>query len=251
MVRTSNTHQTEQTGETKHKTKKQAPVQEQQQVPDVPESQNVKPDKKVHKSKKTHVTEQVQPTVETQAPVVETVVQSPETGSEQPQVVDTTQETPKTLFDQWTEQFKTEYALVRKQLRNLKAAHLKLVAVHRNSLKRLQTKKSRKSSENKGTGFNKMKKLNKPLAEYLGLEVGSELTTPQIARAVWQQIELRGLKYKGDGAEQKPNGRVFVPDKVTKKVFKITDDDAKYTVLDSEHGFNMYTLQSHIKKALS
>lgn len=153
-------------------------------------------------------------------------------------------ETRRQTFEELMVSYKTQMNTAREQFRQLKHLVTRMEIVHNQEVKRLQTKKHRRQSSNKHTGFTKTKPVPAALAEYIGVNVGEELSTPQIAKSVWGQLKKRGLI-------SKENGRVFVPDKITKKVFSISNEEAKFTELSKDHGFNMYTLQSYIKRALT
>lgn len=127
--------------------------------------------------------------------------------------------------------------------KNIKLQLKKLVTAHKQDLKKEKSRKSRKGKQTNPTGFVKQTPITRPeFAKLLGVEVGTEMSGPQITQKIHIILEEKGLRYKKDK-------RIFRTNKEIRKVFLVDELVDESTDANDEHGFNFGTLQFFIKQA--
>jgi chromatin remodeling complex protein RSC6 len=105
--------------------------------------------------------------------------------------------------------------------------------------KELKNKKNKK--KNKETGFTKPEIVPEELANFIGIEKGTEMPRTELTKRVYKEIKRRGLFYKNDK-------RVLRADKEIQKMFKLKDNVNKINDPKDKEGFNFFNLQTYIAK---
>lgn len=158
---------------------------------------------------------------------------------------------PEDKFDEHLKTVETAYTEAKKLMHNLHASIKKLQAVHKSELKRAKVKKSKRSEKHKPTGFARPRPVVGKMAEFIGVESGTELSGPAITSKVWAVLKARGLTHKGDEASGvKGDQRVLRVDKEVSELFFVPMSANKSTTPDDEEGINFGNLQFYIKQAM-
>jgi hypothetical protein len=154
-------------------------------------------------------------------------------------------------FDEHLKTVESAYSEAKKLMHNLHTSIKKLQAVHKSELKRAKVKKSKRSEKHKPTGFARLRPVVGKMAEFIGVESGTELSGPEITAKVWSVLKSRGLTHKGDKAKgEKGDQRVLRVDKEVSELFFVPMSVNKSTLPDDEEGFNFGNLQFYIKQAM-
>jgi len=120
----------------------------------------------------------------------------------------------------------------------------KLQATHKSELKKARTaRKSEKSKNHKPTGFARLKPVTGKLAEFIGVESGTELSGPEITAKIWAELKNRNLTFEDDK-------RVLRVDKTVAKLFNVPMSVNDSTKHDDPNGLNFGNLQKYIKNAM-
>lgn len=135
------------------------------------------------------------------------------------------------------EEMGQKYKVARSHLKKLESTYVSDLK------KAYHSKKSRKTN-NKPTGFIKGVEVPKKLAKFIGVETGTVLSTPEITKKVWAELENRGLQYENDK-------RVFRTNKEVSDVFGVPKSVNKSFDHKDKEGFNFCNIQKYIKNAVN
>jgi hypothetical protein len=128
----------------------------------------------------------------------------------------------------------------------------KLQSVHKSEVKKMKTKKSKRSENHKPTGFARLRPVSNKLAGFLGVDQGTELSGPAITKKVWAELKNRNLTYQGDEKKGvKGDQRVLRVDDEVSKLFGVPMSVNKSVDCKDANGFNFGNLQKYIKNAMS
>lgn len=125
----------------------------------------------------------------------------------------------------------------------------KLYQTHCSELKKAGTKK-KKTTPRKATGLACPRPIPKKLAEFIGVEEGTELPCHEITSKVWDKLKELELYYKGDD-EHKSNKRVLRVNEQLSDLFNIPLSVNESIDYKDTNGFNFRNLQTHIKYAMT
>ena len=144
-------------------------------------------------------------------------------------------------------QFKSVIDLLKhfkEQYQTLSIEVKKLETSYNHDLKKVKKHKQKRNGNYKPTGFTKAQSVPNKLAKFIGVELGTELTGPQITKKVWEQLKLKNLFYAKDKRVFRTNDEVSdifgVPATVNKSI----------SHKDVDNGFNFCNLQKYISNAL-
>lgn len=147
--------------------------------------------------------------------------------------------------------FQTQYANINETLKKFKEYYhilssevKKLEMAYNCDLKKIKKFKQKRIGNYQPTGFTKPQPIPQKLAKFIDVQLGTELTGPQITQKVWHQLKLKNLVYEKDK-------RIFRTNKDISEIFGVpetvnTSTDHK----DVENGFNFCNLQKYIAYAL-
>lgn len=100
-----------------------------------------------------------------------------------------------------------------------------------------------KKRKNTKTGIMKEQEIKGDFADWLGVDEGTMLTRPQIYKKMVEMLKEKDMVADDDG-------RVYVPDKNTAKLFGISSKGMKSRNYKDKNGFNILNAQTRIKYAL-
>jgi hypothetical protein len=158
-------------------------------------------------------------------------VESSETKS-----TDTT-ETIKTRFDNHSERLAELDKQIDALRRERRAVFRKMLNAHKSDVKRAEKKK--KKSGHKGGFVQKKKPVGGGLAKFLGVDDGTEFTSPGLTSKFWQAMRSKNLVSPDDG-------RVFKVNKEVQDVFGVPNSAKRSKVFNDPKGFNFTTYQRYI-----
>jgi hypothetical protein len=155
-------------------------------------------------------------------------------------------------FDEQMTSAQDECGKLKELLKSVSTSLKKLQATHKADVKKMKTKKSKRSGEHKPTGFARTRPVTGKLADFLGVQSGAELSGPEITKKVWAELKSRNLTYQGDEKKGiKGDQRVLRVDDEVSQLFNIPKSVNKSTdCTDKENGFNFGNLQKYIKNAM-
>lgn len=226
-------------------------VKKEKEEPEVIHAESKKSkESKVKNSKKSDKsTVKVEPKAESKAeskaePKVEQKVE--EQIEQHNEVMDTVQNVSHVVTDElkFTSQLASaqeEISKVREQLKLLTVNLKKLESAYSSDMKKAQ-KTSKKVSRTKKTGFAKPKLVPDKLAKFIGVNLGTELSGPEVTKKVWAQLREKGLMYEKDK-------RVFRTNAEVSDVFNVPKSVNKSVNHEDSEGFNFRNLQKYIANA--
>lgn len=147
--------------------------------------------------------------------------------------------------------FQTQFANVNDTLKKFKEYYnvlysevKKLETSYNYDLKKIKKFKQKRTGNYQPTGFTKPQPIPQKLAKFIDVQLGTELTGPQITQKVWQQLKLKNLVYEKDK-------RIFRTNKDISELFGVPETVNNSTDhKDVENGFNFCNLQKYIAYAL-
>lgn len=142
-------------------------------------------------------------------------------------------------FMEYYEELKDKVINHYNEAKELKSMVLRLGKMYENDInKAIKTKNGKLE---RAGGINTKKKVPDKLAEYIGIDKGTEMSRPEVAKEIHAVLNQRGLKDKN-------NRKIMRADKETMKVFGL--DDYVNTVEDPDDlkGFTFRTLPTYIAK---
>jgi hypothetical protein len=155
-------------------------------------------------------------------------------------------------FDEQLVSTQEECGKLKELLRSVSDSLKKLQATHKSEVKKMRTKKSKKSENHKPTGFARLRPVSSKLAGFIGVESGTELSGPQITAKVWAELKNRNLTYQGDEKKGvKGDQRVLRVDDEVSKLFGVPMSVNKSVDHKDANGFNFGNLQKYIKNAMT
>jgi hypothetical protein len=153
-------------------------------------------------------------------------------------------------FEEKLKAVQDEFAKLKEVVKSVNDSLKKMQTLHSIELNKLKKKKFRVNSDRQPTGFAKKRVVTGKLADFLGVESGSELSGPEITKKVWEELKNRDLNYKGDEKNGiKADKRVLRVDKEVSELFKVPLSVNKSTNCKDVNGFNFGNLQKYIKNA--
>lgn len=177
-------------------------------------------------------------------------VESQPEQSEQP-----VQKSSTSASDRCVEQLQTSVENLNKLKEMCKAVYADLKKaqnLHTSELKKVKSaRKSERSKNHKPTGFARLRPVTGKLAEFMGVESGTELSGPAITKKVWQELKNRNLTWKGDEKKGvKGDQRVLRVDDEVAKLFSVPKSVNNSTDHKDPQGLNFGNLQRYIKNAM-
>ena len=113
-----------------------------------------------------------------------------------------------------------------------------LMKLHKKEMKNAKKNKRTKNVKTK-TGFTKPTIVPNKLADFVGVDHGTEMSRTKLTKLISDEFKKRNLGYEKDK-------RVIIPDDEVKKLFNLSDDAVKSRDPKDKNGLNFYTLQKHI-----
>jgi len=133
-------------------------------------------------------------------------------------------------------------------LKLLRSEAKKLQSAYEGDLNRVRKSKKKRSGKFQPTGFIKETTLPNDLADLIGVQHGTKMSTPALTSKLYEVFEQRGsFLEKSNG---KRNRRVFVADAEMLRVFGLPKEVNDSTDFNDMNGFNFKTLQKHISRCL-
>lgn len=129
------------------------------------------------------------------------------------------------------EKLTKNYKEQRDEIRNL-------IKLHKKELRSIKKQKRTRISKDK-TGFTKPGVIPDKLAEFVGLNKGTEMSRTKLTKLICQEFENRNLYHKKDR-------RIIVPDDEVKTLFNLPKDADKSNDPKDKNGLNFYNLQKYI-----
>tara|TARA_Y100000780_G_C13601921_1_gene384989 strand:+ start:279 stop:932 length:654 start_codon:yes stop_codon:yes gene_type:complete len=108
--------------------------------------------------------------------------------------------------------------------------------------KKIREKKEK--MKNNSTGIMRKIEINGKLADWLGVDEDTKLSRPEINSLIWKVMKEKDMIYEDDG-------RVFVIDKNTAKLFGISSKGIKSRDHNDKEGLNFSTLGKAISYAIN
>jgi chromatin remodeling complex protein RSC6 len=155
-------------------------------------------------------------------------------------------------FEEQLTSTQEECGKLKELLKSVSDSLKKLQATHKSEVKKMKTKKSKRSENHKPTGFARLRPVSGKLAGFIGVESGTELSGPQITAKVWAELKNRNLTYQGDEKKGvKGDQRVLRVDDEVSKLFGVSMSVNKSVDCKDPNGFNFGNLQKYIKNAMA
>jgi hypothetical protein len=191
-------------------------------------------------TKKNVVTEQKETKQETKEKTVKQTEQKQEETQEQ------------NKFENQLSTTQEECSKLKELVKSVSESLKKLQSSHKSEVKKMSTKKSKKTETRTPTGFARLRPVTGKLATFIGVESGTELSGPEITKRVWGELKNRGLTYKGDEKKGvKGDQRVLRVDKEVSQLFNVPMSVNNSTSHKDANGFNFGNLQKYIKNAMT
>lgn len=138
---------------------------------------------------------------------------------------------------------------VEKRLNNLRKKELEfhkyvnneikeILKLHQTALKN-ENKKSKKAKEPKKTGFTKEEPVPDQLADFIGLDRGTDMPRTDVTSLFYAELDKRGLRDENDK-------RIMRADKELKNLFDLPDSVNESNNPYDKNGLNFYNLQKYI-----
>lgn len=162
------------------------------------------------------------------------------------------QETTGDKFEEQLSSTQEECSKLKELIKSVSENLKKLQSVHKSEVKKMRTKKSKRSENHKPTGFARLRPVTGKLAGFIGVESGTELSGPEITKKVWAVLKSRNLTYQGDEKKGvKGDQRVLRVDEEVSKLFNVPMSVNKSVDCKDPNGFNFGNLQKYIKNAMT
>lgn len=145
-------------------------------------------------------------------------------------------------FEEQTMATQSQILKARELLKQLSSDVKKLLLSHRGEVKKMKVKKNKRTGEYKPTGFARYKPVTGRIADFIGVQQGTELRGPDVTSKVWNELKNRGLAYESDK-------RVLRVNEEVSKIFGVPMSVNNSTDPKDKNGFNFGNLQKYIKKA--
>ena len=214
------------------------------------EMKSTKSTKSTKQSKSSKTTGSVQKDKPTEKVVVKTSSEVKKKSDKKEKVVEPVQPIAEPIADSLNLKFREQHETISEEVKKLKASLVsltsslhKLETAYNADIKKVRKIKSKRTTPHKPTGFIKPKPVPEKLAKFIGVEVGAELTRPEVTKRVWSQLIDRGLTNENDK-------RIFKTNTEVSKVFNIPDSVNKSTHHRDKDGFNFCNLQKFIANAM-
>jgi hypothetical protein len=155
-------------------------------------------------------------------------------------------------FEEQLTSTQEECGKLKELLKSVSDSLKKLQSAHKSEVKRMKTKKSKRSENHKPTGFARLRPVSGRLAGFIGVDQGTELSGPAITKKVWAELKNRNLTYQGDEKKGlKGDQRVLRADEEVSKLFGVPMSVNKSVDCKDPDGFNFGNLQKYIKNAMT
>jgi hypothetical protein len=155
-------------------------------------------------------------------------------------------------FEEQLTSTQEECGKLKELLKTISSSLKKLQTSHKSEVKKMKTKKSKRSENHKPTGFARLKPVSDKLSGFIGVNPGTELSGPEITKKVWAELKSRNLTYQGDEKKGvKGDQRVLRVDEEVSKLFGVPMSVNKSVDCKDPNGFNFGNLQKYIKNAMS
>jgi hypothetical protein len=162
---------------------------------------------------------------------------------------------PEQTEDKFEEQLSStqeECGKLKELLKTVSASLKKLQSTHKSEVKKMKTKKSKRSENHKPTGFARLRPVSGKLAGFIGVDSGTELSGPEVTKKVWAELKNRNLTFQGDEKKGvKGDQRVLRVDDEVSKLFNVPMSVNKSVDYKDPNGFNFGNLQKYIKNAMT
>ena len=113
-----------------------------------------------------------------------------------------------------------------------------LVKLHKKEMKAINKNKRNRKSKDK-TGFTKPGIVPDKLADFIGIENGTEMSRTELTGLLCKEFNRRNLYHKKDR-------RIIIPDNDVKLLFNLSKEADKSNNPKDKNGLNFYNLQTHI-----
>jgi hypothetical protein len=155
-------------------------------------------------------------------------------------------------FEEQLTSTQEECSKLKELIKTVSTSLKKLQTAHKSEVKKMKTKKSKRSENHKPTGFARLRPVSDKLADFIGVEKGTELSGPAITKKVWAELKNRNLTYQGDEKKGvKGDQRVLRVDDEVSKLFNVPMSVNKSADHKDPNGFNFGNLQKYIKNAMT
>jgi hypothetical protein len=161
-------------------------------------------------------------------------------------------EQPCDKFDEQLSSTQEECGKLKELLKSIGDRLKKLQATHKSEVKKMKSRKNKRSENHKPTGFARLRPVTGKLAHFIGVESGTELSGPEVTKKVWAVLKSRNLTYQGDEKKGvKGDQRVLRVDEEVSKLFNVPMSVNKSVDHKDAEGFNFGNLQKYIKNAMT
>lgn len=140
-------------------------------------------------------------------------------------------------------QLNAEFKSLKEEIKSIKGCLKDLVSAYQHDVKKVAVGYKKHKRPRKITGFAKKKDIPEKLAKFIGVDVGTTLSGPEITSKVWRQLKDRGLTYENDR-------RIFRVNKEVSELFGVPPSVNVSANHRDPKGFNFYNLQSYIANAM-
>jgi hypothetical protein len=155
-------------------------------------------------------------------------------------------------FEEQLTSTQEECGKLKELLRTVSESLKKLQTAHKSEVKKMRTKKSKRSENHKPTGFARLRPVSGKLAGFIGVDSGTELSGPEVTKKVWAELKSRNLTFQGDEKKGvKGDQRVLRVDDEVSKLFSVPMSVNKSVDCKDPNGFNFGNLQKYIKNAMT
>jgi hypothetical protein len=161
-------------------------------------------------------------------------------------------EQPCDKFEEQLSSTQEECGKLKELLKSVSESLKKLQSAHKSEVKKMKTRKNKRSENHKPTGFARLRPVTGQLAGFIGVESGTELSGPEVTKKVWAVLKSRNLTYQGDEKKGvKGDQRVLRVDEEVSKLFNVPMSVNKSVDCKDPNGFNFGNLQKYIKNAMT
>lgn len=123
------------------------------------------------------------------------------------------------------------YKEQRNEIRNL-------VKLHKKEIRNIKGNKRAKSTNNKN-GFTKPNVVPDKLADFVGIDKGTEMARTELTKLIFQEFQRRNLYHKKDR-------RIIIPDNDVIKLFNLSEESQKSNNPRDKNGLNIFSIQKYI-----
>ncbi len=113
-----------------------------------------------------------------------------------------------------------------------------LMKLHKKEMRNIKGNKRQKSGKSK-TGFTKPSIVPDKLAEFVGINKGTEMARTDLTKLIFQEFQRRELYHKQDR-------RIIIPDDDVIKLFNLSKESQKSNNPKDKNGLNIFSIQKFI-----